>query len=393
MKLTDILISYFTFNVLEIIALSILFLLFIVQLFYYLFYYRRPYLAVKHLDQSLSRSDAPKPKISVIIVSENEVDALTENLPSILAQNYSNYEVIVVNNGSTDESDVFLRSLELKNPNLYHTYLPYSNDKMLGRYKLAMTIGVKASKGDVLLFTQPHCRPNSDQWISSMVKEFSDNKDIVLGYSFIAKNDTFYNRIARFSNHLFSMQYLSMALKGKPFVGIFRNVAFRKQLFFENKGFASILHLEDAEEVFLNEILQKDNVAVSIALDSDSFIETHLYSFSLWRQIKKSYSLSKRYIKDKAISIFGFESFSRILFYLFLLGTIPYSLVTHHWAMLGVSIFLFLIRFIVQVSVLSKSCKYFVAGKFLFSLPILDCLEPYYNFRFKTRYRGKRRVK
>lgn len=391
MEITDILISYFTFNVFELVVLSVLLLLLIVQLFYYFKYYRKPYYTVRHLDQNENRFGAPKQKVSIIIVSENEVEALSENLPLILSQDYPDFEIVVVNNGSTDESDILLRSLELKYPNLYHTYLPYSNDKMLGRYKLATTIGIKAAKGDILLFTQPHCRPISNKWISTIVAAFSEGKSVVLGYSFYGRDNHFYNRMARFSNHLFSMQYLSMALKGKPFVGVFRNVAFRRQLFFDNKGFASILHLEDAEEVFLNKIMNDNNVGVS--LDTDSFVETRLRSFSLWRQIKKSYSLSRTYIKHKAILLFSLESLSRSVFYILFLGTLIYGGITQHWVFILISILIFLIRYFVQVNILSKSMKYFMSGKFLFSLPIFDFLEPYSNFRFKTRYRGNRKVK
>lgn len=391
MEISDILISYFTFNVFELVVLFVLFLLLVVQLFYYLNYYKKPYAAVRYFEQGGNRVETSTKKVSIIIVSENEVEALSENLPSILSQDYSDFEVIVVNNGSTDESDTLLRSLELKHPNLYHTYLPYSNDKMLGRYKLAMTIGVKAAKGNILLFTQPHCRPISNKWISTMVGQLSEDRSIVLGYSFYGKENHFYNRMARFSNHLFSMQYLSMALKGKPFMGIFRNVAFRKQMFFDNKGFASILHLEDAEEVLLNEIMTENNVCVS--MDVDSFIETRLNSFSHWRQIKKSYSLSRKYIKNKAVLLFRLESVSRNLFYFLLLGILIYSGIAQHWGLLAISFLIFLIRYFVQLGVLSKSMKYFMSGKCLFSLPVLDFSEPFYNLRFKTRYRGKRKMR
>jgi glycosyltransferase involved in cell wall biosynthesis len=345
---------------------------------------------VKNPDSGEELPDQPKPKVSVIIVSENEVDSLTENLPAILNQDYPDFEVIVVNNGSTDESDVLLTSLELNHPNLYHTYLPYSNDKMLSRYKLALTLGVKASKGDILLFTQPYCKPVSGKWISTLVKDFSENKEVVLGYSFYQKTNRFYNRMARFDNHIFSMQYLSRAIKGYPYVGTLRNIAFRKHLFFDNKGFASNLHLETAEEILINEMITKNNTTVS--LSQDSFIETGMQEFSLWKQIKRSYSLSKTYLRDKAPVIFGIESFSRSIFYLLFIGLTAYSAVFQHWALLGITVFFFLLRLCIQYVVLTKSAKYFNSGKFIFSLPLLDFLEPYYNIRFKTRYHGLTKV-
>lgn len=382
--------SYFTFDVTELIGMSVFLVLLFVQLFYYFNYYRKPYSYVKGLDTYDGLQETNKPKVSVIIVSENEVDSLSENLPAILEQNYPDFEVIVVNNGSTDESDELLRSLELKNPHLYHTYLPYSNDKRLGRYKLALTLGVKASKGDILLFTQPYSKPVSDNWISSMVKGLSEDKDIVLGYSYFRKSDHFYNRMARFDNHILSMQYLSMAIKGNPFVGTFRNIAFRKQLFFDNKGFASILHLENGEDIFINQIMTIYNTTV--CLSQDSFVESDL-EFSLWKQIKRSYSLSRAYFKQNISLLFGFESFTRSIFYLLFFGLIAYSAVFQHWAMMGITTFIFLIRLCIQLTIMSKSAKYFKSGKFAFSLPLLDFLEPYSNIRFRTRYRGMQRLK
>lgn len=390
MEMVEQILSYFTFDIIEIIGISLFSLLFFIQLFYYFNYYRKPYDYVKKIDQYEGLSDKFKPKVSVIIVSENEVDSLTENLSTILNQDYPDFEVVVVNNGSTDESDVLLTSMELSHPNLYHTYLPYSNDKMLGRYKLALTLGAKAAKGDILLFTQPYCSPVSNKWISSMVSGFSEEKEVVLGYSFYQKKNRFYNRMARFDNHIFSMQYLSRAIKSHPYVGIFRNVAFRKHLFFDNKGFASNLHLEAADEILLNEIMTTDNTAV--ALSQDSFVETKMQEFSLWKQIKRSYSLSKTYLRDKAPLIFGFESFTRSIFYLLFIALIAYSVVFQHWALLGIAVFLFLLRLSIQYAILTKSTRYFNSGKFIFSLPLLDFLEPYYNMGFRTRYRGLTKV-
>ncbi len=379
-----------TFTKEEIAVITLLFVFFLVQIFFLIFYYRKPYSYARKREKDPSLSSSYKSKVSVIIASENEADNLSDNLPLILAQDYPDFEVIVVNNGSTDETDVLLQSLKQNNPNLYHTYLPYSNDKAFGRRKLALTIGVKAAKGDVLLFIEPYSKPVSNQWISSLMSEMSEDKDIVLGYSFISKTDKFFNRIARFDNHIFSMQYLSMAIKGKPFTGTYRNIAFRKHLFFENKGFASYLNLENGEDVFINQIATANNTAVSIF--PDSFVETRIERFSLWRKLKKFYSIAKSFFKSSAPSLFCFEAGSRYFFYLIFILACVYSIMIQHWVFLGVAILFFLMRLATQLIVINKAAKYFCSGKFYFSLIILDILQPIYNFRFKTRYRkGYRR--
>ncbi|MFV0311895.1 MAG: glycosyltransferase [Dysgonomonas sp.] len=379
---------YFMFNELEIAGIAFFSLLFLIQIFLYFNYYRKPYSVACKREKNSNKPFCRKPKVSVIIASENAADELAENLPVILTQDYPDFEVIVVNNGSTDESETLLQSLQLKHPHLYITYLPYSNDITFGRRKLALTIGIKAAKGEVLLFTEPYSKPVSDQWISSMMEELPDGKDVVLGYSFYSRTKTFFNRIARFDNHLFSMQYISMALKSRPFTGIYRNLAFRKHLFFDNKGFAAFLNLENGEDVFINQIITDTNT--SVALSSDSFMESSNDRFSLWKQVKKSYSITKKYFKRKTpINLFALEAATRYLFYLMLVALVVYSAIFFHWTLLGITVFLFMFRLVVQLIIINKSTQYFRSGKFHSSLILMDFLQPFYNFRFKTSHKNR----
>jgi len=379
--MTESILSYFQFDLPEIIALSILFLLFIIQLLYYLKYYRKPYVQAISGASTEGRSSQFMLKVSVIIVSENEADCLSENLPAVLEQDFFDYEVIVVNNGSTDESDVLLRSLELRYPNLYHTYLPYSNDRKMDRRKLALTIGIKAAKGDILIFTEPYCKPVSKNWISSMVNELSPEKDIVLGYSFFRESGKFFNRVARFDNLLFSQQCLSAVLNNKPYTGNHRNLLFRKKVFFDHKGFASLLNIESGEELFISQIMTESNTAV--ALSQDSFIETDLEHFSLWRQIKRSFFAIRLYLNKSMSLLFRSEIFARGIFYLLFVALVIYSIIFHHWALLGAAVLIFIFRLVSQLLILNKVSRYFSSGKFHFSLPVMDLFQPLYNLRFK----------
>lgn len=389
-ELSQQILSYFILNEREIVVLSLLFLFLLIQLFFYFNYYSKPLSFIKKDD---SKPAYKRPMVSVIIAAENEADSLAENLPAVLEQRYPDFEVIVVNNGSTDESYELLQSLKLKYPNLYHTHIPVnSNDKKFGRRKLAFTVGIKAAKGDILLFIEPYGRPVSDDWIRLMVEQMADDKEVVLGYSYYHKATAFYNRIARFDNHYLSMQYLSMAIKGKPYTGVYRNVAFRKHLFFEHKGFASYLNIENGEDVFINQIVNETNT--SVALLPDSFVETTLRNFVLWRQIKKSYSVAKANFKNSACGRFSFESLSRYIFYFLFLVCAGYGIVMQQWGILAIAILIYLIKSVLQLVSLNKSTKYFRSGKFVFSFFLFELLQPLYNMRFRTRSHGlsRRRI-
>ena len=133
------------------------------------------------------------PPLSIIICARDESDNLLRNLPSILEQDYPNFEVIVVNDGSTDESEDILKLMSARYPQLYHTFTP-DGSRYLSRKKLALTLGIKASKHDWLVFTEANCKPTSNQWLRLMARNFTSKTDIVLGYSNCQSNKGWTNK-------------------------------------------------------------------------------------------------------------------------------------------------------------------------------------------------------
>lgn len=362
----------------------------IIQFVFYFKYYLKPLkFAKRGTEEREDSQGTTMPKVSVIITSENESENLAINLPFILQQDYPDFEVIIVNKGSTDETEIILNKLQQDYPHLYHTYLPYSPDRGFGLRKLALTLGIKAAKGDILLFTEAYCKPISNRWIYEMVKDIYGDNKITLGYSFYKKENLFYNRLARFDNLLSSIQYLSMAIKGKPYNGVFRNVAFAKHLFFDYKGFSSFLHLDNGEDAFINQLVS-DNMT-TVAVTQDSFIETSLYNFHLWKQIKKSYFNVQPYFKQNGQWIFKVETISRFVFYAMAIFSIIYSTIIANWILLGLSLLIMFSRLIFQLTIINKSAFYFQSGLFYFSLPILDLLQPIYNLIFRFENRKKKR--
>ena len=297
--------------------------------------------------------------------------------------------MIVVNSGSTDDTDVVLKSAEQKYSRLYHTFIPAGADEV-NEKKLAITLGVKAAKYDIVLFSESYCRPSSTNWIREFGKEFTKGKDILLGYSKVV----FTNRVRlgnfiRYDNLIHHLKFLSMAIAGKPFMGIGRNMAYKKELFFNNKGLSSVLGIDGCEDdLYINRISNRKNTGV--ILSKDSITETDsVDSFSTWRSIKSKYLYTKQYYKGPANSIFGFETITKQLFYLILLLSIAASIYFSNFILLGFSVLLFIIRFIILLLIINKNSVRFDSRKFYINLLFFDLLQPISNLRFK-KYANKR---
>lgn len=382
--------SYFTLDVIGIALLSTLLIMLFIQIYFYLAYYKKPLSYLKQIADT-HEEITPLPSVSVIIVAKDESENLAKCLPSILNQDYPDYEVIVVNDGSTDESEFLLKNLKREYPFLYSTFSPYSDvNETIQNKVLPLTIGIKAARKDILLFTEADSLPMTNQWIKSMVHSLAD-KDIVVGYSRFTEGEDFSNKTALFDNLIFTLQYMSMAIKDKPFAGLYKNLAYRKHLFFDNKGFSATLNYDNAEEVFVNYIMTDNNTA--IALSQDSYVSTELDNFSHWRKIKTAYGRAKFNFKGFTGGIFSLETLSRYLFYILTIASTVYSIVSQLWVYLGAAILLFIIRYIIQIVILNKASDHFLTNRFHLSLPFLDLIQPYYNSYFSRISKSKKRRK
>jgi len=369
--------------------LAILLIIFLIQLFYYLSYYSKPVSYLQKRKDSGERTETYKPSVSVIIVAKDEVGSLERNLPLILQQDYPDYEVIIVNIGFTDETDMLLKSFQLQHKHLYQTFLPERTlDSEASRKTMALTIGIKAATKDVLLFSKADSTPLTNRWIASLMEEMGQ-KDIVLGYREVRKSTGFLNRLSRFDNLLYSLQYFSLALKNKPVTGTYYNVAYKKNLFFDNNGFSSFLNYKYPEGVFLNYIMNKSNTAIS--LSQDSFVSSRINSLYAWREMRFSYLKIKKHFRNFRFysSIFSLETLTRYLFYLALAFIIVFCIITSNWDTLIIAGLIFLCKTAVQLKILNKSAKHFMAGKFYFSFIPSELLQPVYNLYFRIQSRKK----
>ena len=390
----DILSNIFDLSLIVWIIIGVYLSSFFIQLIYYLYLFRQPYrYASKHnndTDNQLSK--IKKPGISIIITAKNEAGNLRSNLPAILEQDYPNFQVVVVNNGSTDSTDEVLNEMRNKySSKIYTTYIPVDSEAVNDK-KLALTIGIKAAKHDILLFTEADTKPLTKKWVYEYAQEFMNGKDVVLGGCQLKIDKGLYKKLILFGNLMFGIKYLSMALIKKPYMGIERNMAYRKSLFFENKGFSSILNIEYGEDnLFINKIATNKNTSVVVSEESmvESDVVEHL---STWRTIKGKYLITKPHLKGYGDKVLSFEVFSRYIFYILLAFLCVLGILQHAIILIVIALTLFVIRFIVQLIVINKNSKLYNSGKYFFSLPFLDIFTPILNNQFLN-YEKKRNRK
>ncbi|MBK5195633.1 MAG: glycosyltransferase [Proteiniphilum sp.] len=375
--------SFFpNFSFIELILSSMLLLSFLIQLFFYLSVYKKPQ-SYERKRKVTAIADEDLPGISVILSSKNNSEELEKNLPFILNQDYPNFEVIVVNSGSTDETDMVLKAAEQKYPRLYHTYVP-ADAASLNEKKLALTLGIKAAKNEILLFTEAYCRPCTTEWIKEYGKEFLQGRDIVLGYCrVIIGKRVHLSSFILFDNLIHHLKFLSMAIARKPFMGIGRNMAYKKELFFQNRGFSSVLNIEGGEDdLFINRIApgRKTGVVVS----TDSMTETYsIDNFSTWKSLKSKYLYTKQFYKGFSAHLFGLETLSKYSFYAALIAAVTTGIFTSSYYLGGFALLLFIIRFWIQIVIINMNSLLFDGRRYHINLLPFDLFQPLNNLRFK----------
>ncbi|MGZ3823241.1 MAG: glycosyltransferase, partial [Mucilaginibacter sp.] len=305
--------------------------------------------------------------ISVIISARNEAKNLTENLPLFLEQNYPDFEVVVINDCSLDDSEDILKEIGKKYANLKIVTVT-ENDRFKTGKKFALTMGIKAAKNEHLLFSDADCKPASVNWITRMAANFSDTHEIVLGYSPYYKVKNFLNPFIRYETLKTAINYLSAALAGNPYMGIGRNLGYTKTLFFKNKGFAAHMHVMSGDDdLFVNQNANADNTTIEIHPEAFTFSEGKTTVPALYRQKKRHMGVGKLY-KSKHRRMLSFDALSGFLFYILLV----LCLILNYdpFPALGLLVF----RLICQIIVYYKVFRKLDGKNLLWYLPLFDLI-------------------
>jgi len=317
----------------------------IIQVFYYLFFFRRlAYYTPKEKQQSQQHP------VSVIVCARDEAANLAENLPAILEQSYSStHEVMVVNDNSEDDSKYVLEELQKKYKKLQLIDLTQEAKLIKGK-KYPLSIGIREAKHEVVLLTDADCVPASDQWIYKMQDAFAPGVEIVLGYGAYIKERGLLNKLIRFETFHTALQYFSYALAGKPYMGVGRNLAYRRELFLRNKGFSSINNIPSGDDdLFINRVANKRNTA--IVLDPESFtLSMPKQTWREWKRQKNRHYTTGKFYKTTHKFLLGLYTASFFLFYPLLAA----SFFFFDWRL---TVIPFGIRFFSQAIIMDKAMK------------------------------------
>jgi len=299
----------FDLRPLPLIIFSAFFLIFLIQLIYYWVIFWR-------LGRYRQTSAAGKQTgVSEVICAHNEYYNLKENLPLILDQNYPEFEVLVVNHASDDDTSFLLAEFEKRYPQLKVIEIKQDLNFFTGK-KFPLSIGIKSAKYNIVLLTDADCKPASREWIARFQSSYTGNTEIVLGYGPFNRSKGFLNTLIRFDTAHIAMQYLSYALAGIPYMGVGRNLSYNKELFYRHNGFISHYRIRSGDDdLFINRVAGKDNTSIMVEPGSYTYSDPKK-SFEKWFTQKKRHLSTSRHYKFRHKFLLGIYSCSLWLFYI-----------------------------------------------------------------------------
>ena len=316
-----------------------------IQLFYYLYFFIRLANYIPAV-----KENTVEHAVSVVICARDEAHNLVKNIPGILVQNYkTTHEVVLVNDNSTDESkyiiDEFKRSF--KNLNLIELT---QEALMISGKKFPLSMGIKSAKYEIVLLTDADCVPASENWIQKMQGAYSDDIEIVLGYGAYHKQPGILNKLIRFETFHTAIQYLSYSLAGKPYMGVGRNLSYKKNVFFRNKGFSSINQIPSGDDdLFINQVANSTNTAIIIDPETHTLSQSK-QSWGEWMSQKYRHYTTSKYYKPIHKFLLGLYSFT--LFFLYPMLIV--SMIFYNW---WIALIIFGFRFLIQAYVYFKAMK------------------------------------
>jgi glycosyltransferase involved in cell wall biosynthesis len=282
--------------------------------------------------------------VSIIMVAKDDAHHLINTLPEFLNQDYPNYEVIVVNDNSNDETPQVIIDFQNRFNNLKMVNLESSVTTIKGK-KFPLSLGIKEAAYEHVLLTDADCMPASNQWLKLMARHFNNKTKIVLGFSNIRKRAWLFNGLIRFDKLHQAIQYFSYCLAKIPFMGVGQNLAYTKNIFFNNNGFASQNHLQFGDDdLFVNKVANSYNCAIEYDLEAHTTSRSGS-SFSSWLLLRVFSRKTRNYYKSGKLLLNFYHSLMP-LFYIMLGCALYFTM--NNLISLAIVFCIFFFKFLVQ---------------------------------------------
>ncbi|CAM3448723.1 glycosyltransferase [Aequorivita lipolytica] len=287
--------------------------------------------------------------ISLIVCAKNEAENLKKHIPLWQKQNYYNFDLILINDASVDQTLEVMESFAESDPRIQIVNVK-NNEAFWANKKYALTLGIKRSKNTRLVFTDADCYPASEEWLATMASNFSNEKQLVLGYGAYEKRTGFLNKMIRFETLMTAVQYFSYAKAGNPYMGVGRNLAYTSNLYYENNGFMSHIKIPSGDDdLFVNEAATAKNVSICIEPEAFTYSLPKKKKENWLVQKKRHYSTAKLY-KPKHRLFLGVYYLANLLFWPLAIAT----MFTKFWYF-GLSIIF--IRLVFQYIIIGYAAK------------------------------------
>ena len=217
----------------------------------------------------------------------------------------------------------------------------------------------------------------TENWIEKMQESFDDSTEIVLGYGAYHKRKGLLNRLVRWETFHTALQYLTYALAGNPYMGVGRNLSYKKTIFFRHKGFSAFNHVASGDDdLFINTAATKTNTNINISPEAFTLSDAPA-SWSQWIKQKRRHYSTAKYYRPLHKFLLGIYSISHFLFYPLLVA----ALVFYNWQW---SLLVFSFRFIIQAIMLYPAMKKLNEKDLFPFFLLLDIWMFFYYFIFST---------
>ena len=332
-----------------------------IQLFWYWFFFSRLAFYRK------KKVPGTKEPVSIVICAKNEYENLRRNLPLILDQDYPDYEVVLVNDGSEDDTAYLLNALSKTHKHLKVVTIRESVNFFSGK-KFPLSIGIKSAKNDIILLTDADCVPESNKWIEQMQSGYNEGVEIILGYGKYEKKEGLLNMLIRFDTIHIAVQYLSFALAGIAYMGVGRNLSYRKKMFYRMNGFQSHYMLKSGDDdLFINQSANSRNVRIEISYESQT-VSLPKLTFKEWFAQKKRHLSTSTHYKFRHKLLLGLYYFTQVSFYI--LAVLLFCFMDNFIIFSG----LILLRLASQIFIFKKCLHRLNEKHLLLTLPLIEII-------------------